>query len=86
MGRDARDSVFAVFHQSEFQTKREIPCSRFSIKVSFKPSSSATETSYKNEVSLVASLDMILSNNKANNKGAVQTVRMHRLVCASVVR
>ena len=39
-------------------------------KVRFKPACSATENSYKNEISLVASLDMELS------KGADQTARM----------
>ena len=35
-------------------------------------------------MSLVASLDMVLSEN-ANNKGAEQIARMRRLVCACVV-
>ena len=35
---------------------------RVSDEVRFKPACSATETSYKIEISLVASLDMILSN------------------------
>ena len=54
-------------------------------KASFKAVSSATETSWKIEISPVASLHMILSK-KANNKGADQTVRMRRLICACVVR
>ena len=33
-------------------------------KVRFKPACSATESSYKYEISLVASLDMILSNKR----------------------
>ena len=33
-------------------------------KVSFKPAYSATETSKKNEISLVASLDMVLSKTR----------------------
>ena len=41
--------------------------------------------SRKVEISPVASLDMILSK-KRKTKGADQTVRMHRLVCALVVR
>ena len=36
------------------------------------------------EISLVASLDMILSN-KRNNKGADHTAQMRRLVCVFVV-
>ena len=55
---------------------------RISDQVRFKRAYSATETSYKIEISLVASLYMILSN----NKGADQTARMRRLVCAFVVR
>ena len=51
-------------------------------KASFKPVSSATEISRKVEVSPVASLHMI---RKVNNKGADQTARMRRLVCACVV-
>ena len=43
------------------------------------------QSSQKTEISFVASLDMILLK-KANNKGADQTVRMCRLVCAFVVR
>ena len=52
-------------------------------KVRFKPACSATETSQKVEISLVASLDLALSKTRANNKGADQTARM---VCACVVR
>ena len=47
------------------------------------PVPSATGTSLKIEISLVASLDLILSKG-ANNKGAEQFVRMRRLVCAFV--
>ena len=53
------------------------PVSRFSNKVRFKPVFSATETSWNIEISLEASLDMILS---------AQSAWMHRLVCAFVVR
>ena len=60
------------------------PVFRVSNKVSFKPVSSATETSYKMEISPVASLHIKLSE-KANNKCADQTARMRRLVCACVV-
>ena len=50
-----------------------------------KPVSSATKTSQKIEISLETTLDIILSK-KANNKGADQSARMHRLICAFVVR
>ena len=50
----------------------------------FKPVSSAIETSLKIEISPAASLHMILS--KKRKKGADQTARMRRLVCACVVR
>ena len=52
-------------------------------KECFKPVSSAKETSLKIEISPAASLHMILS--KKQKKGADQTVRMRRLVCACVV-
>ena len=45
-------------------------------RASFKPVSTATETSYKIEISPVASLDMIDTFQKANNKGADQIARM----------
>ena len=54
-------------------------------KVRLKPARSATETSYKIESSLVTRLDIILSN-KRITKGADQTARTRRLVCAFVVR
>ena len=41
--------------------RREKRCTRVSDKVRFKPVSSATETSYKVKISIVASLDVILS-------------------------
>ena len=53
-------------------------------KASFKPVSSATENSWKIEISPVASLHVTLQ--KAYNKGTDQTVRMRMLVCACVVR
>ena len=56
------------------------PVFRASDKARHKPVSSAMETSLKIEISLVASLDMIL------NKSADQSARMHRLVCALFVR
>ena len=65
--------------------RRDKTCLRGSDKVRFKPACSATETSQKIEISLIASLDMLVSN-KQKNKGADQTARMHRLVCAFVVR
>ena len=40
------------------------PVFRISDKVRFKPACSATETSSKNEISLIASLDIILSNKR----------------------
>ena len=61
-------------------------------KVRLKPVSSATETSQKIEISLIASLDMILSkiskyvSKDGNNKGADQTARMRRLVYTFVDR
>ena len=54
------------------------PASIVSNKVRFKRVCSATETSYKMENSLVASLDMILSNKRI-------TKALIRLVCAFVV-
>ena len=42
-------------------------------EVRFKPASSVTETSYKIKILIK---DMILSNIKANNKGAGQTAQM----------
>ena len=42
--------------------RREKTCRRVSEKWRFKPSCSGTEISYKIEISLVASLDMILFN------------------------
>ena len=46
------------------------------------PVFSATETSRNSEISLVAIFDLIFS--KKNNKGADQSARMRRLVCAFV--
>ena len=45
---------------------------------------SATETSWKIEISLEAGIDVMLSN-KVISKGADQTARMGRLVCDIVV-
>ena len=53
-------------------------------KASFKPVSSATETSKKIEISPLASLYMILSE-KTNNKGADKTAWIGRLVYTCVV-
>ena len=53
-------------------------------KECFKSVSSAKETSLKIEISPAASLHMILSK-KQKKKGADQTARMRRLVCACVV-
>ena len=53
-------------------------------KECFKPVSSAKETSLKIEISPAASLHMILSKKK-KKKGADQTARMRRLICACVV-
>ena len=53
-------------------------------KASFKPVSSAIETSKKIEISPVASLHNGTFQ-KANNKGADQTAPMRRLVCACVI-
>ena len=47
--------------------------------------SSATRTSQKIEISLVARLHVILSK-KRNNKGSDQTARMRWLVCTFAVR
>ena len=62
------------------------PVFRVSDKASFKPVSLATETSKKIEISPVESLPMILSKKQITKAGADQTARMHRLVCARVVR
>ena len=61
------------------------PVLRVSDKVSFKPVSSATETSEKFQISLVASLHYDTFHIE-NNKGADQTARMRMPVCACVVR
>ena len=53
-------------------------------KARLNPIFSTTETSQKIEISLEASLDMILSN-KRITKCADQASRMRRLVCADVV-
>ena len=53
-------------------------------KASFKPAHSATETSLKVETASTKSRSDTFQ--KANNKGADQTARMRRLVCACVVR
>ena len=50
-------------------------------KGSFKPVSSATQTSKKIEILLLASLDMILFNKRITNA----LISMRRLVCAFVV-
>ena len=50
-------------------------------KARLKSSSSATETSLKIEISAIASLDNSDTFQKANNKGADQTVPMRRVVC-----
>ena len=49
-----------------------------------QPVSTATETSLKIEISLVASSLDNDTFQKVNNKGADQPVRMHRLTCAFV--
>ena len=49
-------------------------------KMRLKPASSATETRFRNENLLVASLDMIVSNKR------ITKALMRRLVCAFVVR
>ena len=61
------------------------PAFGVSHKASFKPVSSATETSLKIEI-LICSKFSYDTFNKANNKGADQTAWMRRLVCACVVR
>ena len=53
-------------------------------KARLKPVPSTTGTSYKFEISLLSSLDMILKK-KAYNKEAEQSAQMRRLVCAFVV-
>ena len=65
-------------------SSREKNVFEVSDKASFKPVSSATETSLKIEISLVASVDMILLISEC--KDADQSARMRRLVCAFVVR
>ena len=54
-----------------------------STKGTFKPVSSASETSQNIEISLVASLDIYDTFQKAN-KGSDQSAGMHRLACAFV--
>ena len=49
----------------------------FSDNARLKPVSWASETIKNIEISLVASLDMILNFQKAYNKGADQSARMH---------
>ena len=53
-------------------------------RVRHKKVYSATETSLKIEISLVACLDMIISKQR-NNKVIDQSAQMGRLVCAFVV-
>ena len=52
-------------------------------QVRLKPACSATETSKSLEMLDLENRNMILSNR--NNKGADQTVWMHRLICSFVV-
>ena len=69
---------------TSYEPRREKTC-LWGLKVSLKPFSSANETSKKIEISPVLSF----SNDtfeKSNNKGADQSARMCRLVCAFVVR
>ena len=57
------------------------PVFKVSDKASFKPVSSATETSWKIEISHIASLHMILSKKRITKA----LIRMRRLFCACVV-
>ena len=54
-------------------------------KASFKPVSSATESSFKNS-NFTCSKSTYDTFQIANNKGADQTAPMRRLVCAFLVR
>ena len=62
------------------------PVLRVSDKVRLKPVSSANETNQKIKISLMASLEIILSKINANNKNPDQSAWMRRLVYVSVVR
>ena len=59
------------------------PVFRVSDHVRFKPACSATETRWNSEI-FVSKLSYSILK-RVNNKGAVQTVHMYRLVCAFVV-
>ena len=69
-----------------YRPRRDKICLQGLDKARFKPVSSATENSQKIRISPEAILDMILSKKNTKNKGADQSARMRRLVCAFVVR
>ena len=54
-------------------------------QVRLNPACSAIETSESLEILNLASIGIILSRQQ-KNKGVDQTVQMHRLICAFVVR
>ena len=56
------------------------PVFRVSYNTGFKPVSSSTETSKKNEILPVANFHMYDTFQEANIKGHDQTAHMHRLV------
>ena len=64
--------MYDLYYMVRVATK---PVFRVSVKASFKPVSSATETSSKNEILLVASLDMVLTK-----------TGITKVLCACVVR
>ena len=72
------------FRVGTYVPRCEKPVVRVSVKASFKLVSSATETSWKIEILPVARLKYGTFRN-VNDKGADQTARMRRLVCACVV-
>ena len=57
-----------LYYMGRVATK---PVFGVSVKASFKPVSSATETSSKNEISLVTSLDMVLTKTRIT-KGLIR--------------
>ena len=77
--------VYLLISPYIYASSQENLSSGFQGKRGSKPVSPATETSQKTENLPVASLHN-LTFQKVNNKGADQTARMRRLVCACVVR
>ena len=77
-----------IMHICSYESKwpsRDKTCLRVSDTVRLKSVSSATETSKKIEISLVASLDMIPPIKRITNLGPDQSAWMRMLVSAFVV-